>query len=189
VERRSLGQGQAEEEALVERARDGDSAAFGELVTRYRDLAARVARLVAPGADVEDAVQDAFVKAWYALPRFRPGAPLRPWLPRIVANEAKNRARAARRREALTLRAAVAREDASATAPEAVDEARDEAEALVAALNRLKPDDRLVLAHRWLLDLSEAEMVDALGVPPGTVKSPLSRAMTRLRTELAGGAS
>jgi RNA polymerase sigma factor (sigma-70 family) len=89
----------AEEASLVERSRDGDDRAFGELVTRYQALAARVARLVAPGCDVEDAVQEAFVKAWYAMPRFRSGAAFRPWICRIVANEARNRVRSARRRD------------------------------------------------------------------------------------------
>ena len=51
-------------------------------------------------------MQDAFVKAYYALPRFRPGAPFRPWILRIVANEARNRGRSTRRREDLTLRVA-----------------------------------------------------------------------------------
>jgi RNA polymerase sigma-70 factor (ECF subfamily) len=63
--------------------------------------------------------------------------------------------------------------------------ARDDAESLVRAMNRLRPDDRLVIAYRWLLDLTEAEMADALDVPAGTVKSRLSRAMTKLRTEIA----
>ena len=61
----------SQEEVLVARARDGDEHAFGELVTRYQALAARVARFVAPGVDVDDVVQEAFVKAWYAMPRFR----------------------------------------------------------------------------------------------------------------------
>jgi RNA polymerase sigma-70 factor (ECF subfamily) len=170
--------------ALVERARDGDASAFGELVTRYRGVAIRVARVVAPGADMEDAVQEAFVKAWFALPRFRPGAPFRPWVCRIVANEAKNRARSARRRDALALRAAEAPGRANPS-PEAIYLERDDAEALVRAMNRMKPDDRLVLAYRWLLEMSEAEMADALGVAVGTVKSRLSRAMTKLRSQLA----
>jgi RNA polymerase sigma factor (sigma-70 family) len=170
--------------ALVDRARDGDVSAFGELVTRYRGVATRVARIVAPGADLEDAVQEAFVKAWFALPRFRPGAPFRPWVCRIVANEAKNRARSARRRDALALRAAAAPAEA-APSPEAASLAREDAEALVRAMNRMNPDDRLVLAYRWLLEMSEAEMADALGVAAGTVKSRLSRAMTKLRSQLA----
>ena len=177
----------AEEASLVERSRDGDDRAFGELVTRYQALAGRVARFVAPGCDVEDAVQEAFVKAWYAMPRFRPGAAFRPWICRIVANEARNRARSARRRDALVLRAAAtgAASTAPPITPEGTSLAREDAESLVHAMNRLKPEDRLVIAYRWLLDLSEAEMADALDVPAGTVKSRLSRAMTKLRTEIA----
>jgi len=68
----------------------------------------RTAYLVAPEADAADAVQDAFVKAYAALGRFRDGAPIRPWLLRIVANEARNRRRSADRRAGLALRAAVA---------------------------------------------------------------------------------
>src|SRR5207237_155103 len=60
----------------------------------------------ANAADAEEAAQDAFVKAYRALGRFRRGADLRPWLLRIVANEARNRRRSAGRRERLTLRAA-----------------------------------------------------------------------------------
>jgi RNA polymerase sigma factor (sigma-70 family) len=55
---------------------------------------------------------------------------------------------------------------------------------LVAALSRLKERDRLVIAYRYLFELSEAEMAEALDVRPGTVKSRLSRAMTRLRAQL-----
>jgi RNA polymerase sigma factor (sigma-70 family) len=54
----------------------------------------------------------------------------------------------------------------------------------VRAMNHLGSNDRLVLAYRWLLDLSEAEIADALAVPAGTVKSRLSRAMTKLRTAI-----
>lgn len=173
------------DEALVARARGGDADAYGELVTRYRELAIRVAWVVAPGGDVEDAVQEAFVKAWFAMPRFREGAPWRPWLCRIVANEARNRARSARRRTALALREASAAPPVDADPPDAAALAREDAEILVAAMNRLKPDDRLVVAYRWLFELSEAEIADALAVPAGTVKSRLSRAMARLREAIA----
>jgi RNA polymerase sigma-70 factor (ECF subfamily) len=171
------------DEALVAAAQDGDGAAFGELVTRYRDLATRVARVVAPSADLDDTVQEAFVKAWFALPRFRRGAPFRPWICRIVANEAKNRSRASGRRQALALRAA----SAAATVPEDPEGrslAREDAEMLVRAMNRLRAEDRLVIAYRWLFELTEAEMCDALHAPAGTVKSRLSRAMAKLRIEL-----
>lgn len=177
----------SQEEVLVALARDGDEHAFGELVTRYQALAARVARFVAPGVDVDDVVQEAFVKAWYAMPRFRPGAPFKPWICRIAANEAKkkNQSRSARRRESLVLRETSAgRDDRSVPPPEGQVLAREDAEALVRAMNRLGSNDRLVLAYRWLLDLSEAEMADALAIPAGTVKSRLSRAMTKLRTAI-----
>ena len=65
----------------------------------------RTAYVVAPEADAADAVQDAFVKAYAALSRFRDGAPIRPWLLRIVANEARNRRRSADRRAGLAVRA------------------------------------------------------------------------------------
>ena len=91
-----------EDAELVDLARDGDVRAYEELVSRYQGLAYRVAWLVARQAgEAEDAVQEAFVKAYYALPRFRPGAPFRPWLLRIVANEARNRVRSTRRQERL----------------------------------------------------------------------------------------
>ena len=174
-----------EDAELVDLARHGDVAAYEELVSRYQGIAHRVAWLIARQAgEAEDAVQEAFVKAYYALPRFRPGAPFRPWLLRIVANEAKNRARSASRREGLVLRAAAADQGGTAPSPEAAVLAREDAETLARALGRLREPDRLVIAYRYLFELSEAEVADALGVRPGTVKSRLSRALTRLRAEL-----
>ncbi len=174
-----------EDAELVDLARDGDVAAYEELVSRYQGIAHRVAWLIARQAgEAEDAVQEAFVKAYYALPRFRPGAPFRPWLLRIVANEAKNRARSASRREGLVLRAAAADPGGAAPSPEAAALAREDAETLARALGRLREPDRLVIAYRYLFELSEAEVADALGVRPGTVKSRLSRALTKLRAEL-----
>ena len=90
---------------LVERARNGDVAAFEALVRAHQEVAFRTAWLVSGGSnDAEDAAQEAFVKAFAAMPRFRSGAPFRPWLLTIVANEARNRRRSAGRREALALR-------------------------------------------------------------------------------------
>ena len=177
-----------EDAELVGLARDGEVRAYEELVERYRDLAFRTAWLVTrSGAEAEDAAQEAFVKAYYALPRFRPDAPFRPWLLRIVANEAKNRLRSARRREALSVRAAAADPGGAVPSPEIAALARADAEALTAALAKLEERDRLVIAYRYLFDLSEAEMAAALDVRPGTVKSRLSRAMTKLRREIGEG--
>jgi RNA polymerase sigma factor (sigma-70 family) len=176
----------SEDAELTARARDGDVGAYEELVTRYQDIAFRVAWLVVRNrGDAEDAVQDAFVKAYYALPRFRPGAPFRPWMLRIVANEARNRGRSARRRERLALRAGAAAPGDAAPSPEAAAMERADAELLAEALDRLSERDRLVVAYRFLFEMSEAETAEALDVRLGTVKSRLSRALTRLRTELA----
>ena len=90
---------------------------------------------------------------------------------------------AAGRRQALSLRVSGLREPAPIQ-PEAVALQRADAERLVEAMSRLGADDRLVIAYRWLLGLGEAEMAEALGIARGTVKSRLSRAMTKLRTEL-----
>ena len=175
-----------EDAELVDLARDGDVPAYEELVSRYQGIAYRVAWLVARQAgEAEDAVQEAFVKAYYALPRFRPGAPFRPWLLRIVANEARNRVRSTRRPERLVLRAAAVDPGGAAPSPEAAALDRDDARGAHArAWRQLREPDRLVIAYRYLFELSEAEMADALGVRPGTVKSRLSRALGRLRAEL-----
>ena len=172
-----------EDDELIDHARRGDVPAYEELVRRYQRLAVRAAYVVAGGAEAEDAVQEAFVKAYRALPRFRPGAPFRPWLLRIVTNEARNRVRSGRRREALALRAAAVSGDA-APSPETAALEEDERRAVLASVERLPAADREIIAYRYFLGLSEAEMASALDIRPGTVKSRLSRAMTRLRTEM-----
>lgn len=152
---------------------------------RYQTLAFRVAFvLLADAAEAEDAAQEAFLKAWQALPRFRAGAPLRPWLLQIVANEARNRRGAAARRGRLALRAAAIPSATDPPSPEGEALAGERRAALLAALNELRPEERLVIAHRYLFDLSEAETATALGCPRGTVKSRLSRALARLRVRL-----
>jgi RNA polymerase sigma factor (sigma-70 family) len=96
-----------DESELIERARRGDTAAYGAIVRTHQGIAFRTAYLIAGDAsDAEEAAQDGFVKAYRALGRFRAGAPFRPWLLAIVANEARNRRRSAGRRANLALRAA-----------------------------------------------------------------------------------
>jgi len=171
---------------LIERARDGDVRAYGDLVERYRDIAFRTAYLITrSAADAEDAAQEAFVKAYYALGRFRTQSPFRPWILRIVANEARNRVRSARRREGLVLRVAEDRPSGGAApSPEAAALDRERDETLLAAMATLSEPDRQIITCRYLLDLSEAETADTLGIRRGTVKSRLSRALGRLRQVL-----
>lgn len=168
---------------VVERARRGNADAYEDLVHRYTETAFRTAYLVTgSAAEAEDAAQDAFVKAYWALSTFRPGAPFRPWLLRIVGNEARNRRRSAGRRAALEMRAVeVLRTGGAAPSPEAAAEAAEERRALVRALNTMAGEDREVIGCRYLLQLSVDETAAALGLAEGTVKSRLSRALARLR--------
>jgi RNA polymerase sigma-70 factor, ECF subfamily len=177
------------EAELVARARRGERGAYEEIVRRHQNIAFRTAWVITgSAADAEEAAQDAFVKAHRALDRFREDAPLRPWLLTIVANEARNRVRAAGRRERLALRVAEERRPGDAVpSPEAALlnlELRDE---LLAALADLPDNDRQAIACRYLLDLSEEEAAAALDCPRGTVKSRLSRALARLRERMEAG--
>ncbi len=171
---------------LVERARDGDAAAFDALVGDHREIVFRTAYLITRNAaDAEDAAQIGLTKAWRALPRFRRGAPLRPWLLAIVANEARNRRRAEGRRQGLALRAAQELPSGGAApSPEGSVIAAESRAELLAALERLSDDDRLVLACRYLLELGEEETATVLSLRRGTVKSRTSRALERLRATL-----
>ena len=176
------------EAELVSRARRGDDAAFGALVDSFAQVAFRTAFLVTgDAAEAEDAAQEAFVKAYRALDRFREGSPFRPWLLRIVGNTARNRRRSAGRQLGLRLRAqAQAPLAVSAPSPEA-DLLRDERRrTLLAAVEALPPDDRLVIGARYFLELPEAEIAALAGVARGTVKSRLFRARRRLAEAIGG---
>ncbi len=161
--------------------------AYESLVRRYQDLAYRTAYLITgSGADADDAAQEGLVKAWYALDRFRPGAPFRPWLLTIVSNEARNRRRSGRRQDDLALRVAEVRPSGDAApSPEAAALADERRRALLAAVGRLPQRDRQAIAARFFLELSEAETASVLGCRRGTVKSRVSRALGRLRVVLA----
>lgn len=174
-----------DDDELIERAKDGDGDAFGELVVRYQAVAFRTAYAITrSAADAEDAAQEGFVKAYRAIGRFRAGAPFRPWLLRIVGNEARNRLRSAGRRDRLALRSWDPSSGDAAPSPEEAAVAAERRAVLLEALERLGQRDRTVITLRHLLGLSEAETAAALGVRSGTVKSRLSRGLARLRAEL-----
>ena len=125
------------------RAQRGDARAYEELVRPHQEIAFRVAYVITRNAaDAEDAIQDALVKAWRALGRFRAGEPLRPWLLQIVANEARNRRRSAGRREHLALRvlASSTSSGEAAPSPEEATLDADERARLLAALEQLSDD-------------------------------------------------
>ena len=154
------------------------------LVRRHASIAVRTAALLGAGPDTEDVVQEAWVKAYRSLGSFRLDSPFRAWLLRIVANEARNVHRSSIRR--------TAREDRSARllpaglidpSTEVVD--REAKERLLTAVGSLPDKLGHVVVCRYLLDLDEASTAVVLGVPRGTVKSRLSRALVRLRDDLA----
>jgi RNA polymerase sigma-70 factor (ECF subfamily) len=183
-----------EDAALIARAKDGDVASYETLVRRYQEIAFRTAYLIAGNAaEAEDAAQEGFVKAFYALGRFRDDTPLRPWLLTIVANEARNRRKASTRRANLAHALRAAGEAASvgpasgdaAPSPEAAVLAAELRGTLLSALETLRDEERLALQCRYFLDLSEAEMSQVLGCARGTVKSRLSRGLAHLREWLS----
>jgi RNA polymerase sigma-70 factor (ECF subfamily) len=152
------------------------------LVARYTLRAHRAAFLLGAGEEADDVVQEAFVKAFGHLSRFRPGEPFGPWLLRIVANETRNLTRSRRRRAALALRLGTAEPEGTATGGPVEEVLAAERRArLVAAVNALPGRERQVLVCRYFLDLSEAETAQVLAWPLGSVKSRASRALNRLR--------
>ena len=182
----SSGRAVASEDAkLAERAKRGDTAAYEELVRGHQAVAFRTAYLITGDtSEAEDAAQEAFVKAYRALGGFRSGAPFRPWLLAVVANEAKHRRRAAGRRLGLALRVAGENPTGETASPETAVVAAERRDELLGALGALREEDRLVIAYRYFLQLSEAETAATLGCARGTVKSRLSRALARLRERM-----
>jgi RNA polymerase sigma-70 factor (ECF subfamily) len=154
------------------------------VVRRYTPVAHRTAVLLGAGADADDVVQEAFVKAYRALPTFRDGASFRPWLLRIVANETRNQYRTSSRRRArehiaedpALLFPAIAEADPAETAI-----SRERRQALLAALLTVPEAQRTVLTCRYLLDLDETETAAVLGIARGTVKSRHHRGLRNLR--------
>jgi RNA polymerase sigma-70 factor (ECF subfamily) len=173
------------ESELVERARRGQADAYAELVRLHRDAAFRTAYLITgSAADAEESAQDGFVKAYRALGSFRAGAPFRPWLLRIVANDARNRRRARGRREAFSLRLV---SDAEVTGDEPV--RTDERADLLRALAVLRREEQLAIVAKYLIGLTDEECAAALDAPLGTVKSWVARGLAHLRRELEEGAA
>lgn len=177
----AAGEGEAE---LVSRALKGDHQAYANLVQPHQRVAYRVAAAITGwNADAEEATQNGFVKAYRSLHRFRTGAAFRPWLLRIVVNEAHNVVRAERRHERLGARAAQQHEATFPGADEAV-LARDEVETVLSALARLSEDDRLAVALRYFAELPDAEAAALAGTSQEAYRVRLMRARRRLQAFL-----
>ncbi|NNF63301.1 MAG: sigma-70 family RNA polymerase sigma factor [Acidimicrobiia bacterium] len=172
---------------MIAAARDGDTSSFGELVRRHQAVAFRVAVVITRSpVEAHDVAQEAFVKAWLAIDRFDQTLPFRPWLLRIVANEARNRNRSSGRR--------IHRENLAGVRDTALVYGQSSAETavmrnaesarVVAAVDALPEQFRQVVYLRYFLELDEAETAEALSIPRGTVKSRTSRARALLAEQL-----
>ena len=142
---------------LVARVRSGDRDAFGALVGRHQRAALRVAAVISGSTEeANDIVQDAMVKAYRSLDTYRGASPVRSWMLRVVANEAKNHVRGRVRRLRRDDRVA-SRELRVTTGADAAVFDRLDHEELARALGRLGTNDRAVLGCRFVADLSEGE--------------------------------
>jgi RNA polymerase sigma-70 factor (ECF subfamily) len=172
------------DQALVRAARAGHIDAFGALVAPHAEVLFRLAcHVTGDAAEADDAVQEGLIRAHGALSRFREDAPLRPWLLRIVYNEARSRVRARGRRQRLLERLHL-RPDRHAPDPMLEVLAAETRDEVATVLAGLRPEDREVITLRYFLGLDEAEMAATLGCARGTVKSRLSRALGRMREAL-----
>ena len=170
-----------DEDTLIARAKDGDTGAFEELVRRYQEVAFRTAYLVLRDAgDAEDAVQEALVRSYRALGRFRAGSAFRPWLLKIVVNQALSALKSRKRRAAVAEKSAAEGGGAFYSIDETVID-RERARLVWQALESLREQERVVVYLRYFLALPERELAEYLGCAPGTVKSRLHRALAKLR--------
>ncbi len=172
------------ENALIARARRGDPAAWSDLVGSHQEHIFRLAYLVLrDAAEAEDVAQETFVRAFLFLDEFETGRPLRPWLTRIAINLARNRRRALGRYLNQLRRLFNNEPDPERTTagPENTVQARWRANKLWTAVHRLSPIRQEVIYLRYFLAMPEADMAEALDVPPGTIKSRLYRALGELR--------
>ncbi|WP_223256645.1 RNA polymerase sigma factor [Micromonospora endophytica] len=172
-----------DDEDFVTRAQAGDLGAYEALVARHTASAYRTAVLLGAGSDAEDVIQEAFVKGYRKLSRYRGDSSFRSWLLAIVANETRNLHRSRERRNGLVLRAARVAPGTEIGEDSAVGGALagERRATLVRALRLLPVRDREVIVCRYFLDLSEDETVAMLGWPRGTVKSRTARALAKLR--------
>ena len=169
-----------DEPQLIARVQRGDTQAYAALVRAYEQVAFRAAFLILRDPDeAADAAQEAIVRAYRALGSFKVDRPFRPWLLRIVTNQALNRLKFAARRAKMTERYAQA--VAMDSPIESNVEAREQNERVLQAVNRLSDDERALVSLRYFLELPEAEVAMALNIPLGTVKSRLHRTLGKLR--------
>ncbi len=167
--------------ATVALAGEGDEASFARLVASFHADMARTAYIVCGDRELaEDAVQAAWLVAWRKLRSLRDADRVRPWLLSVTVNEARQ---IVRRRRGPVVEIDVEVPGDRRSDPGAGIERLD----LRRALAHLSPDDRALLAMRYVADLPSDELATAIGTSPSTARARLSRLVYRLRRELRDG--
>ncbi|MGD8485915.1 MAG: sigma-70 family RNA polymerase sigma factor [Chloroflexota bacterium] len=172
-----------QEASLLASAAAGDEIAFRRIIAAYHDDMRRVCMAIAADrAIAEDATQSAWVIAWKRLGDVHDEGHLRPWLVTVAVNEAKQLVRKRRRRAEVEVPA-----DASGV-PGGIDPATDVVDIDVReAMARLSPDDRALLALRYVAGFDSNELARAIGISPSGTRNRLERLLKRLREELDHG--
>jgi RNA polymerase sigma-70 factor (ECF subfamily) len=175
-----------DEKKLVQRAQNGDADAFGALVAEHQQFVYNLAlRAVNDPHEAEDLAQEAFVRAWLALPNFRGQSQFRTWLYRIVTNLCYNRLPKLRREmTAMGDDEADDLPDEALTAPEAGLEADERRAFLQGQIESLPESYKILVTLRYQQELSYEEIASVVSLPLGTVKTGLFRAKARLRHAL-----
>ncbi len=178
---------------LVERAQQGDKKAFGLLVDKYqRKLARLLSRFIRDPAEVEDVTQEAFIKAYRALPAFRGDSAFYTWLYRIGINTAKNYLMALGRRAPTSTE--VEAEEAEGfeegeqlrdiNTPESLLLSNEIAETVNATIEKLPEELRRAIQMRELEGMSYEDIAQAMNCPIGTVRSRIFRAREAIAEQL-----
>ena len=178
------------EHELLNRARDGDQAAFGELVRLYeKKVYALTLRMCKNPEDAAEAAQEAFLAAWQGLKFFRGESSFSPWLYRLASNASVDLLRREQRHKAAA-GPSLNDEDTfidivdDAPSPQLSAERRELKEQVEAGLRELTPEHRAVLILREMHQLSYDEIAQSLDIDVGTVKSRISRGRKQLRNFL-----
>lgn len=179
---------EASEAQLIRKARSGDPDAFAALLGQHERFVYNLAfRTLNNVDDAADVAQEAFLRAWLALPTFREESRLRTWLYRIVLNLCLNRVPRLRRElEDLTDEQGVdiPEPDRTETDPAAQAEQGERHGLVHREIDRLPAQDRVLISLRYQDDLSYDEIAEILAIPLGSVKTGLFRAKARLREAL-----
>ena len=181
------------DQQLVERAQKGDKRAFGLLVEKYqRKLARLLSRFVRDSAEVEDVTQEAFIKAYRALPNFRGDSAFYTWLYRIGINTAKNPLMAAGRKAPTST--SVDSEEAEGleeggqlrdiNTPESLLLSREIGDTVNAAMLALPEDLRAAIQLREMEGMSYEDIAQIMNCPIGTVRSRIFRAREAIAERL-----